>query len=127
MKKVWILEGWVTRERMEKNAEESERMLRRIVESKPLDMFPEEVKVFEELVEFEKKMLAEHPDGYWCGYEGKSNYDLFCQRARNTMRDMKDMKWRVLKAEISDDAESWGGYTNGVENNGVLRYLYATM
>ena len=75
-----------------------------------------------------EKTVSENPDGYWLGYHGKCNYQVFCRDARETVRHMKDRKWRVLKAEIDDGAKTWANsYYNGVENSGVLRYLYATM
>lgn len=122
--KIWVLEGFITRERLEEAIEEAKAMRNAIAEDS------EHIEAADMLLSIAKRNLDEHPDGYWLGYQGKLNYKVFCWEAKQTMRNLKDrhMKWRVLKAELPDDAKTWvKRYTNGVENDGVLRYLYATM
>lgn len=122
MKKIWILEGYITRERMIESVKEAEEMLKNVA--------PEHVETAREMLAAQKKSLAENPEGYWLAYQGRTNYNVFCNDSRQTMRNLKErkMKWRVLKAEISETAKYWPGqYVNGIENDGVMRYLYATM
>lgn len=122
MKKIWILEGYITRERMIESVKEAEETLKNVA--------PEHVETAREMLAAQKKRLAENPEGYWFAYQGRTNYNVFCNDSRQTMRNLKErkMKWRVLKAEISETAKYWPGqYVNGIENDGVMRYLYATM
>lgn len=122
MKTIWILEGWITPEEMNRSLKEIEAMRDMLRER------GEDSAVAEEWVERRKRSIAKHPEGYWLGYQGKLNYRDFCYEARMTMQNMDcKMKWRVLKAQIPEDAKTWPNqYVNGVENAGVLRYLYAT-
>lgn len=91
----------------------------------------EAIKVAKEMVAAYERTIAKNPDGYWLGYQGKSDYGTFCRMAKETLRNpyMKDMKFRVIKADLRDPkAKYWlGNYENGIENAGVLRYLYATL
>ena len=121
--KCWILEGFVTREQMERTLADNKALLAK-AESENNANHIECAKV---LVASAEKRIAESPEGYWLGYQGKSNYKTFCYYAQQTMRHLRDMKFRVVTAEIPDDAETWWGYENPVENDGVRRYLYATL
>lgn len=123
MKKVWILESYIGKEEMKKSEDDVMDMIAFYEEKGE----PDFVKTCKELLEQVQKKHSENPDGYWLGYQGKTNYKVFCRESQQTMRNLKGRKFRVLKAEIEDDAQVWSGYVNGVENEGVLRYLYATM
>lgn len=124
MKKIWILEGYITRERLEECLEEAKAMKAKLPENS------EHIETANELIRIHENSIEKYPNGYWLGYQGKINYNDFCYEAKRTMKNLKDrkMKWRVLKAEIPEDAKYWvNQYVNGIENDGVLRYLYATM
>ena len=124
MKNVWILEGFVTREQMDKSLED----LKKTVEKADTE---ELKKVSVDWMETYQKIIDENPEGYWLGYQGKTNYRQFCECAKETLRNMKKegMEWRVVKGQIADDAQYWNGYKNNpVEvNDGVMRYLWATL
>jgi len=123
MKKVWILESYIGKEEMKKSEDDVMDMIAFYEEKGE----PDSVKTCRELLEQVQKKHRENPDGYWLGYQGKINYKAFCDESRGTMKNLKHRKFRVLKAEIEDDADTWSNYVNGVENDGVLRYLYATL
>ena len=125
MKKVWILEIFRTREAMLADIEETRSF-------RAKDLTPEQLEVVDQLEAGQQKELDKHPDGYWSGTQGKCIYRQFCDAAKGTLRyhlrEKKDgSRFRVVKAEIADDAQYWPGYVNAVENEGVLRYLLATM
>lgn len=118
MKSVWILERWETPEDMQRNLQEMERLA---------EEFREEDPKIEKGLERMRTRVAENPDGMWVGWEGKTIYQQFCYVAREALRRAdKGDKFRVVKAEIQDDAKTWVGYKNGQENAGVMRYLRAT-
>ena len=122
--KIWILEGFVTPEMIQEDIEKTRALAESVTKE-------EDLKLCQDMIESHEKRLEDHPGGYWMGYDGKTDYRTFCEFAKRTLRHYRDdngRKWRVLKAEIPDDAKYWiGAYTNGVENEGVLRYLKATM
>ena len=118
MKKVWILEKFVSNEEMNKSLE-SLKSLQPVTE--------EQKRCLEDQINAYEKRMQDNPAGYWCGYVGKSNYTDFCYDAKQTMRHFKEGQFRVVRAEIEDGAKYWLGYVNPVENAGVLRYLYATL
>ena len=66
------------------------------------------------------------PDGRWYGFEGKVIYRQFCDVAKAAIRRNPEGKFRVVEAEIEDDAKTWNGYKMTKVNDGVLRYLMAT-
>ena len=125
MKNVWILERWITREEMEQSIREMEKMLADCEANRP-----EAVDTAKELLAYNRKDLENNPDGRWLGYQGKSIYRQFCECAKETMRYFcgknRNEKFRVVKAEIPDDAKYWTGYKNPVENDRVMAYLWAT-
>ena len=125
MKNVWILERWISREEMEQSIREMEEMLADCKANRP-----EAVDTAEQLLAYNKKDLESNPDGRWLGYQGKSIYSQFCECAKETMRYFcgknRNEKFRVVKAEIADDAKDWAGYKNPVENDRVMAYLWAT-
>lgn len=126
-KKIWILEGFIDADRMQENLQQNRELLETLKEKNDADG----IKMAQVLVETWERRIKETPEGFWCGYQGKSDYRTFCRMAQETLRNpyMKDMKYRVLKADLRDaGAKYWpGNYENGIENPGVLRYLYATL
>ena len=121
MKKVWILEKFETYEEMVKAQKDFEEMLERAKTKEP-----SVVEHFELLVEKHKEAIKANPNGRWIGFDGKTIYRVFCQVARDSIRRNPNAKFRVIEAEIPDDATCWLGYKFVKENEGVLRYLMAT-
>lgn len=124
--KCWILEGWINPERMQETLKQNEEMLAWAQGNND----KKGIEVARQMIEAYKARMEQNPDGYWCGYEGKSDYRTFCRMAQDTIRYMgrkHGMKFRAVKADIADDAKEWLGYKNPVENEGVTRYLYATL
>ena len=120
MKKVWVLEKFVPVETTKKDIES-------LKKTYGDDKDPEIVEFLEKMVGVLQKSIDEHPEGHWVGYACKFNYRQFCQQAFEMIRQHRrdGFKFRVVKAEVEDDAGYWTGYKNSVENDGVLRYLYA--
>lgn len=121
MKKVWILEKFVSIEKMQKSLSELLEM-RKVNEGND-----EAVKTCDEMIDCYKNRMEKNPEGYWLGYQGKIIYRQFCECAHQTMRNLKGEQFRVVEAEINDDAKYWAGYKIVKENPGVMRYLYATL
>lgn len=121
MKKVWILEKWITPEERMKSIEEVRGLLH-IFKTEE-----EKARVYEKIEAMERELHENH-EGMWVGWEGKSIYRQFCQVAKECLRryEKKPDKFRVVSAQIEDGAGQWLDYENPVENEGVLRYLYAT-
>jgi len=120
MKAVWILEQYATREELEKNVQDALEMQANA---------PEEHKqTAADFVAAAQKLLDNNPNGHWYGTEGKIIYREFCEVSKAFIRRHKgdNLKLRVVKAEIADEAQYWLGYKNPVENEGVLKYLLAT-
>lgn len=116
MKKVWVLEKLET-------VEEMRETINRLA-----DMAEAGDEMADELFTRLMKDLLDNPNGKWHGYCGKLNYKDFCWDAKDTIRRAeKGTKFRVVKAEIENDAKYWTNYVNAVENEGVLKYLYATL
>lgn len=116
MKNVWILEAFETRERMDEVLNEFNDML----------SLPNTDEVKAELVritENHKNTISNNPNGMWYGFEGKVPYNQFIDVASDALIRNPDKKFRVVKAEIEDNAEYWLNYKNPVENPGVLRYI----
>lgn len=130
MKKVWIMEKFISAEVMQKEIEDMEKILSNVDtmyanEADRQNAIDAAVKVRATI----KEKLNDNPDGYWCGWEGKSDYRTFCRRAQEDMRyeHNRGERFRVGTAEINDNADTWLGYKNFTENDKVLRYLYATL
>jgi len=123
MKKVWILEKYITVEEMERTLSDLEQGY-----EVNKDKFTEEqIVIMESTLEAYRKKIKENPNGYWSGTEGKTIYKQFCERAKDAIRRHdKGTKFRVVEGEIQDDAQYWTGYKFVKENEGVLRYLMAT-
>lgn len=123
MKRVWVLEKYQTVEDMNRSLEQFIEMY----ESFKVDGTEEQILNAGKLIEMQRDKMAENPNGYWYGLEGKSVYKQFCEVAKCAIRRAdKDAKFRVVEGEIEDDAKYWVGYKFIKENEGVLRYLMAT-
>ena len=123
MKKVWVLEKFASAEEMAKHHEEHKAM---VAMAKDAGKSAEEIASLEEFVADYEKVIRNNPDGRWYGFEGKVIYRQFCDCAKAAIRRNPDGEFRVVEAEIGDDAWSWLGYKNAKVNDGVLRYLMAT-
>lgn len=119
MKKVWILEKFASAEEQTKSYENLKEMLN-------FAKTPEEVAAFETAIANYNKVMDENPDGRWYGFEGKIIYRQFCDVAKDAMRRWPEGTFRVVEAEIEDDAKYWTNYKMTKVNDGVLRYLMAT-
>lgn len=119
MKKVWILEKFATAEEQAKSYENLKAMME-------MAETPEQVAAVEMTIANYEKVMNENPDGRWYGFEGKVIYRQFCDVAKAAIRRNPDGKFRVVEAEIEDDAKYWNGYKMTKVNEGVLRYLMAT-
>ena len=124
MKKCWILEKFATAEEMAKSYADMMTMIEMAkAEGK---MKPEEIAAVEAGVANYERVMKENPDGRWYGFEGKSNYNDFCYTAKAALRRNPEGKFRVVEAEIADDAKYWTNYKFVKVNEGVYRYLMAT-
>lgn len=125
MKKVWILEKFVSREEMLKSQKENHFM----VEMAKADnkYTAEQISSLEDFAASYDKVVENNPDGRWYGFEGKVIYRQFCDCAKNAIRRNPDGKFRVVEGEIPDNSSMWIGYRFVKENEGVLRYLMATL
>lgn len=120
MKKVWVLEGFYSNEEMEKDFRGWLECLDKAIASGD----EKGRETVEQILTLTRKNINENPEGEWVGYEGKTNYKQFCDCAINALKAMSDKKkFRVVEAEIEDEAQYWNGYKVVKENEGVLRYL----
>ena len=124
MKRVWILEKLYLPEETKKSIIEMEEALD-IIRNNP-EAPAEGISCMENTISTLKQRLADFPEGYWLGFEGKVIYRQFCQVAKDAINRNPDFTFRVVSAEIADDAKSWLRYQNPTVNEGVLRYLMAT-
>lgn len=124
MKKVWILEKLYLPEETKKSITEMEKMLEDI-RNNP-EATTEGISLMEDTISKLKQRLADFPEGYWLGFEGKVIYRQFCQVAKAAINRNPDCTFRVVSAEIADDSKFWLGYQNPTVNEGVLKYLMAT-
>lgn len=124
MKKVWILEKFASHEEMVKSHEE---MKAAVEMAKAGGNYDEQaISSIEAGLAAYEKVMNENPDGRWYGFEGKIIYRQFCDVAKAAIRRNPEGKFRVIEAEIADDAQYWTGYKMVKENDGVYRYLMAT-
>lgn len=124
MKKVWILEKFATAEEEAKHYNDFKELLE--TAKKNNNMTEEQISQLNESLANFKKIVDENPDGRWYGFEGKVIYHQFCDVAKAAIRRNPDGKFRVVEAEIDDDAQYWTGYNFVKVNDGVYRYLMAT-
>ena len=122
MKKVWILEGFIDREKMEKSLNDLYDLEKKATTKDQIDSCLEMINIYE-------KKLHENPNGYWLAYQGKTIYKQFCDCSRQTLHNLcKDIaKWRVVEGSIEDGSKTWVGYKFVKENVGVMKYLWATL
>lgn len=120
MKKVWILEHFVSAEEIAKHIQFCEDALKseRITE--------EQAAITKTVLESFRKEAENHPDGYWSGFEGKIYYKQFCECAKAAIRRNPGEQFRVVEGLIEDDATVWPGYKTVRVNEGVMKYLMAT-
>ena len=127
-KKVWILERWIDRAGMEQTLAE----LKEYAESAEKEGDVALAAFKDAVVRYHEKM-RQHHDGYWLGYVGRSNYKQFCWDAKESLRYwIKDQhesadRFRVVEGYIADDAKQWVNYNVAKINDGVMKYLLATM
>lgn len=113
MKNVWILEKWIDRNRCVE------------LKNEFIDMYCKGLKEAKVVIDHYNDMLNDSRfEGYWCGFVGKSKYNDFCYEAARTLKQDKNSKFRVVKAQIENTAKEWTNYVNPIENEGVLRYLH---
>ena len=124
MKKVWILEKFATAEEEAKHYNDFKELLE--TAKKNNNMTEEQISQLNESLANFKKIVDENPNGRWYGFEGKVIYRQFCDVAKAAIRRNPDGKFRVVEAEIDDDAQYWTGYNFVKVNDGVYRYLMAT-
>lgn len=124
MKKVWILEKFATADEEAKHYNDFKELLE--TAKKNNNMTEEQISQLNESLANFKKIVDENPDGRWYGFEGKVIYRQFCDVAKAAIRRNPDGKFRVVEAEIDDDAQYWTGYNFVKVNDGVYRYLMAT-
>lgn len=120
MKKVWILEKFESREDMESLLAQTKDMLNFFASD------TEGAKTCKQMVQALEGKMADNPDGYWSGFEGKINYKQFIECAKAAIRRNPGAKFRVVEGMIEDDATMWPGYKTVEVNDRVLRYLMAT-
>ena len=123
MKTVWVLERFV-------GTEETEASIADLKEMLAEDMEDDTRQVTQHAIAKLQARLQE--GGYWLGYVGRSNYRDWCWDAKDFIRRHKGTEFgkaplRVVKAQIPDSSRTWVEYTNAVVNEGVLKYLYATL
>ena len=114
MKTVWVLEKYITEERAEE------------IRAELLEMAEELGSDDQKIADIKNKQIAG-----WSGVVGRSVYKQFCEDAKERLwwgrQKQENDRFRVVKAEIADNSKVWTGYKNAVVNDGVMRYLYATM
>lgn len=123
MKKVWILEKFASAEEMAKSQADMEAMLEAVKADNKGEI---DVHSVEMSVAKYKEVVLANPNGRWYGFEGKIKYSEFCYTAKAAIRRNPEGKFRVVEAEIEDDAKYWIGYKNAKVNDCVYRYLMAT-
>lgn len=123
--KVWILEKFIGPEEMKRTMDDLMELQAHWVKERN----EEYIATVEKVITAQTERHNANPDGYWTGWQGKTIYRQFCEFALESIRLSKEKKdgakFRVVTAEIDDDAKTWNGYRNPVENEKVLRYLLA--
>lgn len=122
MKKVWVLEKFATVEELKAGVENAKAGIERAKTQNNEAM----VEAAEQFLKVAERLLFENPNGHWYGFEGKTNYKVFCQVAKDAIRRHPDGKFRVVEGAIPEDAKYWCGYELTKVNEGVYRYLMAT-
>lgn len=120
MKAVWILEVLKTPGEWEEALEESKELLEEDMDERSKEMTLRYIQKLE-------NKIKDFPNGKFEGTIGRSIYSQFTRDAKECILRDRERQYRVVKAEIEDDAKYWIKYQNAVENPGVLKYLYATL
>lgn len=127
-KKVWILERYIDSAEMAKTLDE----FKEYAEKAEKEGNIATASFKDAVVRYQEKM-RQHPEGYWSGHVGRSNYKQFCWDAKESLRfwlreeGKKANEFRVVEGYIEDNAKLWVGYKAIKVNDGVKRYLLATM
>lgn len=127
-KKVWILERYIDSAEMAKTLEE----LKEYAEEAEKEGDVAAAAFKDAVVRYQERM-QQCPEGYWLGHVGRSNYKQFCWDAKESLRfwlrerGKKADELRVVEGYIEDNSKTWTGYTVAKVNDGVKRYLLATM
>ena len=127
-KKIWILERYINSAEMAKTLAE----LKEYAEEAEKEGNTALATFKNAVVRYQEKM-QQHPDGYWLGDVGRSNYKQFCWDAKESLKfwlkkeGKNTSELRVVEGYIEDNAKTWLGYTVAKVNAGVKRYLLATM
>lgn len=119
MKKVWILQRWETVDEMKEAYNDIKDI---IAGCDDLELVSQWERVATNCLE----IIKNSPNGKWQDVIGRSIYRQFCDVAHEEMSRRKNEKWRVVEGVIEVDATTWVGYKFTKENDGILRYLYAT-
>lgn len=128
-KKVWILERYIDSTEMAKALEE----LKKYAEAAEKENNVAAVVAFNDAVVRYQEKMQWRPEGYWSGHVGSSNYKQFCRVAKDSLRfwlrerGKKVDELRVVEGYVEDNAKEWVGYTVAKVNDGVKKYLLATM
>lgn len=122
MKKVWILEGFISVNKINEDLDEWNELLQLATKREQIETCLEMIEIFE-------NKLDANPNGYWLAYQGSTSYKQFCHFARSTMRNLRKdrMTWRVVEGLIEETAKTWQDYRTLKENVGVMKYLWATL
>ena len=129
MKKVWILERLIDKAGMEETINNFREMRDQAAEQGKEDV----CKAFDEAIKGLEEKIIENPNGYWLGYVGRTIYKQFCFDAKEELRYLIKNRHessdsiRVVEGQIEDNAKEWTGYKVVKVNDGVKRYLLATM
>lgn len=130
MKKIWILERYETKKELMSKLSGMMDMVKFAIENEQDEKSIERLKVSVNDFETMVNALA-YDEGILVGWEGKSNYKVFCNAAIDAInRDVRTYgkskhQFRVVEAEIEDYKEYWVDYKFIKVNDGVTRYLYA--
>lgn len=117
MKKVWILEKFETAEDARKVIEEYKQLAARP------GMTEDQIGLLNTVIANQESRLEQNPEGYWYGFEGKIFYNQFVSCAKAAIHRNPEGKFRVVEAEIDDDAWTWMGYKAVKVNDGAMAYI----
>lgn len=98
MRKVWILEKFVSAEEMAKSYEDMRVMIEMAKEG---DKFSkEEIESLDGGLANYKKVIDENPNGRWCGFEGKIVYRQFCDVAKQLFAEIRKESSELLRQRL---------------------------
>lgn len=124
MKKIWVLEKFITTDMMKAT-------MNKLMQDKDNAISENDRLASMKILDVYTDFVEKNPDGCWLAHRGKCNYTDFCQVAREDMRKMlnqkKKVQWRVIEGQIEDDSTTWSNYEVVKVNERVFKYLWATM